>query len=79
MTVVLSQRPGPSRRQVRDAFIAASDCRQLSQGETVTWTAPIAIVTPQGEGPAELVPMTLSDGTLGVLLKDGILPRTATR
>jgi hypothetical protein len=79
MTVVLSQRPGPSRRQVRDAFIAAGDCRQVAQGETVTWTAPIAIVTPQGEGPAELVPATLSDGSTGVLLKDGILPRSAAR
>ncbi|MFG1309940.1 hypothetical protein [Xanthobacter tagetidis] len=79
MTVVLSQRPGPSRRQVRDAFIAAGDCRQVAQGETVTWTAPIAIVTPQGEGPAELVPVTLSDGSTGVLLKDGILPRSPAR
>ncbi|MFG1359168.1 hypothetical protein [Xanthobacter pseudotagetidis] len=79
MTVVLSQRPGPGRRQVRDAFIAAGDCRQLAQGETVTWAAPVAIVTPQGEGPAELVPVTLSDGSTGVLLKDGILPRAASR
>ncbi|MFG1359323.1 hypothetical protein [Xanthobacter pseudotagetidis] len=79
MTVVLSQRPGPGRRQVRDAFIAAGDCRQVAQGETVTWTAPVAIVTPQGEGPAELVPVTLADGTPGVLLKDGILPRAASR
>jgi hypothetical protein len=76
MAAILSQRPGPARKQVLTVLVASGDCRQIAQGETLQWTAPIAMVQPQGEAMAELVPGTLADGTAGFLLKDGVITRT---
>lgn len=76
MAAILSQRPGPARKQVLTVLAASGDCRQIVQGETLQWTAPIATVQPQGEAMAELVPGTLADGTAGFLLKDGVIART---
>ncbi|ABS67504.1 hypothetical protein Xaut_2261 [Xanthobacter versatilis] len=76
MAAILSQRPGPARKRVLTVLAASGDCRQVAQGETLQWTAPIAMVQPQGEPMAELVPGTLADGTAGFLLKDGVIART---
>lgn len=76
VTAILSQRPGPGRKQVLNVLSASGDCRQVPAGQALQWTAPIIIVRPQGEAAAELVPGTLQDGTQGVMLKDGVVPRT---
>ncbi|MCL8385915.1 hypothetical protein, partial [Xanthobacter aminoxidans] len=68
MAAILSQRPGPARRQMLTAFTASGDCRKVGPGSTLAWTAPIAKIQPQGEAEAELVPGTLADGTAGFML-----------
>lgn len=75
LNAVLSQRPGRERKQALDVLTASGDCRSIRRGETLLWTAPIITIEPQGEESAELVPGTLADGTAGVMLKDGVLPR----
>lgn len=77
MAAILSQRPGPARKQVLEVFVSSGDCRQVGLGETLHWTASITAVQPKGEPMAELVPGTLADGTPGFLLKDGIIARSA--
>ncbi len=74
LQAVLSQRPGPDRKQVLTVFTASGDCRLLRPGDIALWTAPITVITPQGEAPAELVPATLADNTTGFVLRDGLLP-----
>lgn len=76
LAAVLSQPPGRARKQVLVTLTASGDCRQVRTGETLTWTAPVTLIRPQGEEPAELVPGTLADGTPGFMLEDGVLPRT---
>lgn len=78
MTAILSQRPGPARRQMLAAFTASGDCRKVGPGATLAWTAPIAKVQPQGEAEAELVPGTLADGSAGFMLKDGVIAPTVS-
>ena len=78
MATILSQRPGPARRQMLAAFTASGDCRKVGPGATLAWTAPIAKVQPQGEAEAELVPGTLADGSAGFMLKDGVIAPTVS-
>ena len=73
MAAILSQRPGPARRQMLTAFTASGDCRKVGPGATLAWTGPIAKVQPQGEAEAELVPGALADGCAGFMLKDGVI------
>lgn len=81
MATILSQRPGPARKQVLEVFVSSGDCPQIGLGETLNWTASVTAAHPKGEPIAELVPGTLADGTSGFLLKDGIIARdgVATR
>ncbi|NMN57679.1 hypothetical protein FHT36_001576 [Xanthobacter sp. SG618] len=78
MAAILSQRPGPARRQTLTAFTASGDCRKVGPGATLAWTAPIAKIQPQGEAEAELVPGALADGSAGFMLKDGVIAPTAS-
>jgi len=78
MAAILSQRPGPARRQMLTAFTASGDCRKVGPGGTLAWTAPIARIQPQGEAEAELVPGTLADGSAGFMLKDGVIAPTVS-
>ncbi|MFG1223695.1 hypothetical protein [Xanthobacter wiegelii] len=78
MAAILSQRPGPARRQMLAAFTASGDCRKVGPGATLAWTAPIAKIQPQGEAEAELVPGALADGAAGFMLKDGVIAPTAS-
>lgn len=73
---ILSQRPGPGRKQVLNVLSASGDCRQVPAGQPLQWTAPMVVVHPQGEPAAELVPGTLQDGMQGFMLRDGVMPRT---
>lgn len=76
MAAILSQRPGPARKQVLNALTASDDCRQVSAGQLLQWTAPITSIQPNGESMAELVPGSLADGTPGFMLKDGVIARS---
>lgn len=78
MAAILSQPPGPARKQLLGVMSSSGDCRQVAQGEAFTWTSAITSVQPKGEPAAELVPGTLADGTAGFLLKDGVIARTAS-
>ncbi|MFG1295592.1 coiled-coil domain-containing protein [Xanthobacter variabilis] len=75
LNAILSQRPGRERKQVLTTLTASGDCRQVRAGETLVWSAPLTVIRPHGEEPAELVPGTLADGTSGFMLRDGVLPR----
>ena len=76
MAAILSQRPGPARKQVLAALSASDDCRKVGTGQALHWTAPITTIRPQGEAVAELVPGSLADGTQGFMLKDGVIARS---
>lgn len=78
MAAILSQRPGPGRRQMLAALTASGDCRKVGPGATLAWTAPITKVQPQGEAEAELVPGALADGSAGFMLKDGVIAPTVS-
>lgn len=78
MAAILSQPPGPARKQVLGVLSSSGDCRQVAQGEAITWTSAITTVQPSREPVAELVPGTLADGTAGFMLKDGVIARTAS-
>lgn len=78
MAAILSQRPGPARRQMLTAFTASGDCRKVGPGAKLAWTAPIAKIQPQGEAEAELVPGALADGSAGFMLKDGVIAPTVS-
>ncbi|MFG1409436.1 hypothetical protein V5F80_25540 [Xanthobacter sp. VTT E-85239] len=82
LTAILSERPGPARRRVRDLFASTGDCTILDVGDTLQWVDAIVVIQPKGEAPAELIPVARADGQRGLVLSGGVgmaAPATAQR
>lgn len=82
LTTLLSERPGPARRRVRDILTEAGECAVLDVGEALSWTGPRLAIQPRGEAAATLLPAQLVDGRTGFVLSGGVgmaAPTTAQR
>jgi hypothetical protein len=82
LTTLLSERPGPARRRVRDVLTDAGECAVLDVGEALSWTGPRLAIQPKGEAAAMLLPAQLADGRAGFVLSGGVgmdAPATAQR
>ncbi|MFG1465691.1 hypothetical protein V5F77_22670 [Xanthobacter sp. DSM 24535] len=82
LTTLLSERPGPARRRVRDVLTDAGECAVLDVGEALSWTGPSLAIQPKGEAAATLLPAQLADGRTGFVLSGGVgmtAPATAQR
>ncbi|MFG1412731.1 hypothetical protein V5G24_16605 [Xanthobacter sp. VTT E-85241] len=72
LTTLLSERPGPARRRVRDILTDAGECAVLDVGEALSWTGPRLAIQPKGEAAATLLPAQLADGRTGFVLSGGV-------
>ncbi|MEP9365825.1 hypothetical protein [Xanthobacter sp. VNH20] len=82
LITLLSERPGPARRRVRDVLTEAGECAVLDVGEALSWTGPRLAIQPRGEAAATLLPARLADGRTGFVLSGGVAmaaPATAQR
>ncbi|MFG1413779.1 hypothetical protein V5G24_21975 [Xanthobacter sp. VTT E-85241] len=82
LATLLSERPGPARRRVRDILTDAGECAVLDVGEALSWTGPRLAIQPKGEAAAALLPVQLVDGRTGFVLSGGVgmsAPATAQR